>query len=150
MATCKGSIEIQKPVQEVWDFVNDPSRLKEWLPTLVEERPLNDILEGVGARFEQTYNEGSRTMTLTGECTFFEPTTRMAIILEGKGFSVDVVYDFEEISGGTRVTQHSDMKAHSFFLKLFMPLMRRGGEKRLAENFSLLKEILEAEPTAEA
>ncbi|MDP6538334.1 MAG: hypothetical protein QF903_04395 [Planctomycetota bacterium] len=88
-----------------------------------------------------------RDIPLDGLVTAWDPPRSTAIQLTGAQFDIHVDYTFEQVEGGTRVTQHSivrgkDVTKLMFFL--FGWLMRRSGCDAQRKELEGLKRFCEA------
>jgi uncharacterized membrane protein len=138
------SIEINRPLQEVFDYVSDVGNYPEWMAHVLEvlkdtEGPpqQNDrftlAIKSVGRRFETPYErisyEANRRYTDRAvggpipnhrwECTF------------------------QEVPGGTRLMRAVDAEPGGS-LKLLEPLQKRAAERQLGKDLKTLKDVLEA------
>ena len=100
------SIEIARPIDEVFVKANDVTK---WSVTCVEE----EILEGdggTGTRFHMVTQDRGRRMDFEGVVTRYEPPHASRVELVGESFDLDVLYEFEDLGGSTRVTQSSSVR----------------------------------------
>lgn len=146
------AIDIERPRDEVFAFLDDPDNLMELVPNLAEHGIIEEKAGKVGTTFWHVYEENGRRMKMTGSVTEHEVPTRMAVALTGPLFSMEVAYELEEISAGvTRVVQHSRARfKHVFKLMglLFGKKMERDGQRVQDENWQRLKALIEARPSS--
>lgn len=148
MKTGKATIEIARPVGEVWAAITDVTRMGEWSPECVAGRWLDSATgPAVGAKFEGD-NEakmGGRVVkrwTTTSEVTGYEPTSRFEFSAEGY---TTWTYELEATASGTRVTETFAYTPQGFMGFVYERLlfrsrgMRRGMQRTLAR----LKAVLE-------
>lgn len=101
------SIDIARPIDEV--FAKALDDVTQWSLTCVED----ELLEGdggVGSRFRLVTSDRGRRMEFEGTVTRHEPPRVSQIQLVGAAFDLDVLYEFEDLGGATRVTQHSTVQ----------------------------------------
>jgi uncharacterized membrane protein len=138
------SIEINRPLQEVFNYVSDVGNYPEWMAHVLEvlkdtEGPPHHsdrftvAIKSVGRRFETPYertsyeaNRGYTDRAVGGlipnqrwECTF------------------------QEVPGGTRLTRAVEAEGGGL-LKLLEPLQKRAAERQLGKDLKTLKDVLEA------
>ena len=97
------SIEIDAPVQEVWDLVMDPNRLGEWVSThqAVANVPDGGLEEG--STFEQRMKLAGKGFDVTWTVMECDAPNKAAWEGAGPGGSTaHVVYELSEAGGGTR------------------------------------------------
>ena len=144
MTKIERSIVIDRPVDEVWEFVHDIANDRLWQTTLVESEQLTDGPMGVGAKVREARHFLGLRIELAWEVTEFEPKRRSAI----KGISGPVPlsggYLLEPVDTGTRFTVSGELDAHGLF-KLAEPVFARITRRELEANLGHLKDLLEAE-----
>lgn len=138
------SIEIDRPIDEVFRYTND--KVAEWSLTVVEDEVIEDK-NGVGTTFRCVTEDRGRRMEFDGVITVWEPPTRSAISLKGRQFDIEAEYRFEDLGGRTRVTQESNVTGKGvvkIMFVLFGWLMNKQGCKAVEKELKSLKSKLEA------
>ena len=138
------SIEINKPLKEVFDYVSDVGNYPQWMAHVLEvlkdtEGPPqhNDrfivAIKSVGRRFETPY-----------ERTSYEANRRYTDRAVG-GPIPNQRWEstFQEVPGGTRLMRAVEVESGGL-LKLLEPLQKRAAERQLRKDLKTLKEVLEA------
>ena len=138
------SIEIARPLQEVFDYVSDVGNYPEWMAHALEvlkdtEGPpqQNDrfivAIKSVGRRFETPYERSS-----------YEANRQYTDRAVG-GPIPNQRWDctFQEVPGGTRLTRAVEAEM-SGILKLLEPIQKRTAERGLRRDLQTLKDVLEA------
>jgi uncharacterized membrane protein len=138
------SIEIDRPVQEVFNYVSDVANYPQWMAHVLEvlkdtEGPLQHsdrftvAIKSVGRRFETPYertsyeaNRGYTDRAVGGPI----PNQRWDCTLQ-------------EVPGGTRLTRAVEAEGGGL-LKLLEPLQKRAAERQLRKDLKTLKDVLEA------
>jgi len=141
------TIEIDAPPEDVFYFLEEGERLKDWLPNLIEHEDLEITENKVGSTARQVFLEGGRRMEMIGTTTAFEADRRLAAEVSGKAFDLLVDYHLEDLGGRTSVRQDSEARFKGF-LRIVGPIMvlfmKKSAQKNLDETFSKLKELAEA------
>ena len=78
MAPIIESVEIAKPPEEVFAYLDDLSRHGEWQEQIVSVEVRSEGALGVGTRATETRKAGGREQTLTYEITEHDPPRRFA------------------------------------------------------------------------
>ncbi|HEX6700525.1 MAG TPA: SRPBCC family protein [Gaiellaceae bacterium] len=147
MTKIERSIVIERPVEEVWDFVHDPAKDALWQTTLAESEKLTHGPMRVGTRVREVRHFLGVRIELAWEVTEYEPNVRSAI----RGISGPIPltggYRFEPVEAGTRFTVSGELDAHGLF-KLAEPVFARITRRELEANLGHLKDLLETEKTA--
>lgn len=113
----EASIEIDRPIAEVFEYTIH--NVAEWSLTVVEDEPIEQTPDHVGSTFRCVTEERGRQMVFQGLVTRHEPPTFSSCQLVGDMFDIDVEYRFEDLSGRTRLTQHSEVKPKGFTKVMF-------------------------------
>ena len=141
------SIDIERPREDVFAFLDDPDNLPKIVPNLADHGIIEETPEKVGTTFWHVYEEKGRKMKMTGVVTEHKPPEVMAVEMDGAMFGLIVRYDLEALSPtSTRINQYSEARfKHVFKLMglLFGKKMEKEGKKVQAENFARMKKIIE-------
>lgn len=109
MTRIRGSIEIHRPVEEVFDFVADQRNELLYNPKMTESVKLTEGPIGAGTRFRATVLTGGKPLPLMIECTGFEPPDRLASRSVVSGSVVEGEVRCQPVSGGTRFSWDWDV-----------------------------------------
>jgi uncharacterized membrane protein len=143
MTKIERSIVINRPIEEVWEFVHDTTKDGLWQTTLAEAEKLTDGPIGVGTRVREVRHFLGLRIEMGWEVTEYEPNRRSSI----KGVSGPVPlsgsYLLEAIDGTTKFTVTGELDAHGLF-KLAEPVFARITGRELEANLGHLKDLLEA------
>ena len=146
-----GSIEIDRPIEEVFRLTND--HVVEWSDIVVENEILDEKPGGVGTTFRSVTEDHGRRMEFQGVTTKHDPPHFSAIQMVGDSFNLEVEYIFEDLSGRTRVTQKSEAKAKGFFrVMMFLMgwMMKKSSCDALQKELNNLKNFCEEQPARAA
>ena len=122
MARYTGTVTSPRPIEEVFDYLADFSRVTDWDPSSIESRALNGAQPRKGSRYAVTSRFLGREVPLTYETVELERPER--VVLRGENNSV---VSIDEISfrkladGDTEVTYDADLRLKGA-RKLFDPL----------------------------
>jgi hypothetical protein len=137
------SIVIERSIQDVFDFVHDPTKDPLWQTTLLESQPLDEGPLRAGSRVREVRRFLGIRLETSWEVTEYEPPTRSAITSTSGPVPFTGGYALEPLDGGTRFTVHGDLGAHGFF-KLAEPVFTRMATRELEANLGHLRDLLEA------
>jgi len=144
MTRIERSVVIERPIDEVWEFVHDTTKDALWQTTLTESEKLTDGPMRVGTRVREVRHFLGVRIELTWEVTEYEPNRKSAI----RGVSGPVPltggYRLEPLDAGTRFTVSGELDAHGLF-KLAEPVFARITRRELEANLGHLKDLLETE-----
>jgi uncharacterized membrane protein len=138
------SIEINRPLEEVFNYVSNVGNYPEWMADALEVRKdtagsphqsdrFTLAIKSVGRRFETPY-----------ERTSYEANRRYTDRAVG-GPVPNQRWDctFQEVPGGARLTRAVEAEM-SGILKLLEPIQKRSAERGLRRDLQTLKDVLEA------
>jgi uncharacterized protein YndB with AHSA1/START domain len=139
MIKAHGSTDIDRPIQEVFDYVVDARNEPKWLPGAkdVEKTTSGDV--GLGTRFEGTY---ARAGKVTLEVVRYEPPHRLTFRARAKPVHFDDEVELSERDGKTHL--EARMLAEPQGMLRFVPfLMAPALKKSFAANWDRLRAELE-------
>ena len=97
---------IEAPLNRVWQLVEDPAALMQWVHGLRSVTGADGRPGGfaTGATFVQRIRIGLVPTACRGEVTEFRPRTRLAVVVHHALFDLDIAYQFAEAGQRTEVT----------------------------------------------
>jgi uncharacterized membrane protein len=137
------SVEIRRPLEEVFNYVSDVGNYPAWMAHVSEvsqntpRRPQQSdrfvvAIKSVGRRFETPYERVS-----------YEAGRRYTDRAVGGPIPDQRWYSaFHEVPGGTRFTRAVDFQSRGL-LKLLEPLQKRAAERQLRKDLQTLKDVVE-------
>lgn len=142
-----GSIEIDRPIDEVFKYTNHQTA--EWSLTVAEDEVLEQKNDGgAGTTFRCITEDRGQRMEFLGEVTRWEPPHLSEVFLTGRSFDIEAEYTFEDLGGRTRVTQASRVFPKGLMMKAFFfvasPFMKKGSCAALQKELNSLKQHAEA------
>jgi len=143
MSKIQRSIVIERPIDEVWDFVHDTTKDALWQTTLVESRLLTEGPKRVGTRVQEVRRFMGVRLEMDLELTEFEPNRKSSLKAVSGGIPLSGSYVLEPLDGATRLTETGELDAHGAF-KLAEPVFARITSRELEANLGHLKDLLEA------
>ncbi len=140
------SVVINRPLQEVFDYVANRENLPEWSAPIQEVRKETQgpLLEE-GARFTTVAKFLGRRFETPFEVSVHEPPRRHTDRSTGGPFPQEYTHIFEEVAGGgTRLTEVTDGEPGGFF-RLAGPLLEIAVRRQFRADLETLKDLLEAQ-----
>jgi uncharacterized protein YndB with AHSA1/START domain len=102
MAKVEKTITINAPVEKVFSYVEEPTNLLEYWPSMVEVKDVEPLPNG-GTKFRWVYKMGGVHLEGTSEAT--EYVVNQRTVTENKGgIEGTVTWTYETQDGGTKVT----------------------------------------------
>lgn len=155
----RGNVEIDRPLETVWTWLNDPAKVTQWVGYLEAIEPdTTTVAEGIGHREWWVVNDPhmGEKMRIPGEITVWDPPNRIGVHIDMPGtMQGDVLYTLTALPNGrTRFEQDGRFRYPSQIATLMEPLVTPDAMKKLVDDMQRLKHKVEAEPfpsdTAEA
>jgi uncharacterized protein YndB with AHSA1/START domain len=139
------SFEIDRPPDEVYAYVTDPSRFPEWQDDVVRVRVDDGRPPGVGGRFTTTRRIGRVEQHTIQEITERTPPRSWSCRGVDGSFRPGAAITVEPLGGGTRsrVTIALDFEGHGIGRLLPLDVIRRMAAKTAPKSYRKLKDLLE-------
>ena len=153
--TGDAAILINRPAQEVWEYVVDPANLNTWVKDVDSPGSwIDDGGPGVGSHYRLDYSYGRKTNEIIFEVTAAAPGTRFSTNTIKGPYPISVDYAFSESereSGtgeSTELTIVMDARSDSKFTAVLFMLTgwfaKSFMKKRLRSELSDLKQAIES------
>lgn len=141
------SIDIDRPAEQVYAYVTDPSQFHEWQQGVVSGGITEPGPPAVGSHCQMVRRIGGADRPSTSVLTKLDPHTSWAVRgIDGPIRAlVDVtVHPIDQ--GRSRVAIDVDFEGHGIGKVLVPLLVRRQAAKEMPENLARLKDRLETQP----
>jgi hypothetical protein len=142
VARINGEIIIDRPLEDVFDFVSDECNEPRYNPQMLSVEKLSPGPIGSGTQFRAQMKSGSRTLPLLLEFTTFERPIRLGSHSSLSGVTIDGELTFEAVGDSTLMRWVWDITP-SGALKLLTPLVVWMGRRQETRIWSELKRCLE-------
>jgi uncharacterized protein YndB with AHSA1/START domain len=141
-----GDIEIQAPIERVFDYVSDARNEPDWLPGAKAVEKMTPGVVGLGTRFDGTYARAGRVSI---EIVAFDRPSRLTFRARSRIVDFDDAIVLSEGRRGTRLTARMSAQPQGL-MRLMTPLMAKTMRKQFEANWTDLKRTLEASDDAHA
>jgi carbon monoxide dehydrogenase subunit G len=143
MARIEGEIVINRPVDEVFDFVADERNEPRYNPRMLSSEKLSPGPIGPGTRFRAEFASRRRPVAMTIEFTGYQRPRRLASWSRLPMMDIRGALTFDPVPGGTRMRWSWDAEPRGV-LKLAFPMFARIGRRQERDTWTSLKRLLEA------
>ena len=145
MPEIRGTVEIGRPVEDVFAYLSDPTNNPKWESSAVEmelttEGPL--ALGSKGRRVEKI--PGMGTDEGIWEITKHVPNESLAMTFESQRVTGSSGYELEAAEGATSLTYWFVANPRNMLMKLLLPLMIPMIRGQVRKDYVELKRILES------
>jgi carbon monoxide dehydrogenase subunit G len=142
------AIEIERTPAQVWPWLTEPERMKQWMKGLLEVTFLSEGEQGVGSRARFKIKEGRRISDYEDEVILWEPPHRLGIRMWGgalpEGQEIHVAYEVVDFGARSRVEVYTTCELKGAW-KLFAPLLKLFAGMQQKSFFRALRKHAEAE-----
>lgn len=146
--TVNESIIIDRPMEEVFDFIADNENDPLWCPAVKEIRRVSENGTAKGARYEMHHTPGGMGFDAEVEVVAHERPRLLKWVMTDSGHTIRGTYELEAVNGKTRLTQTSEVTFEGW-LRIPGLIMKgriaRDVEKELDKQFANLKQLLDGE-----
>jgi uncharacterized protein YndB with AHSA1/START domain len=134
------ALEIERPPQEVFEYLVDVGCVPEWQSSALESHADGPL--AVGARIHETRRLLGREAHTELEVSAFDPPRRLTLRTISGPVKVDVDHRLETRGDGTllHIVAEADPR---FMLRFAKPVLERQAEREVRGDFDRLKQLLE-------
>jgi uncharacterized protein YndB with AHSA1/START domain len=149
----QATAEIHATPEQIWPWMNDAAKLKQWVSWLVEVRGDAAGSRAVGSQtvlVMRDENNGGHLMEIRSTVTEAEPPSKLAVTLSAEGgFTGHQQYRLTRLANGnTRVEIEAQWDFAIWMAKLFEPLITPSAQKKMVGDVARLKAGVEAASAA--
>ena len=144
MVRVEGEIVIDRPAEEVFDFVADERNEPRYNPKMRRAEQISVGPIGLGTRFEAELVSMGRTIKMDVEFTGYERPRRLASSTHMSSMDTQGALTFDSVPQGTRMRWSWDVEPRGM-LKLLSPLVARMGRRQEQTIWTGLKDLLEGQ-----
>ena len=143
MATFTVTTFINRPLQEVFDFMTNPANFAQWQSGTKSAKWATEGSVGVGSIFNSVGEMMGREMKMDLEIPQWNPPTMWGIKGRSGPMKFEAISKFESKDGGTQVTQTFEGEVGGLF-SIAEGLAIKQLQKQVENDGNTLKKLLEA------
>lgn len=143
MIELRNTVNIDRPVGEVFAYISELEHTPEWNWAIRETRKTSHGPVAVGTTYRQTRTVPSPA-TEELEITALQRDVLLEVVGELASLPAKLTYRFYPTAGGTRVTNEIELRPQGA-VRLLGPVVSKQIERSVAENLRVLKGRLEDE-----
>jgi uncharacterized protein YndB with AHSA1/START domain len=142
MIKIEHSIVVNRPVDEVFAYATDVSKVPEWQTSALEAHVDGTMQAGATGAIVRKFL--GRRMESNVQFDEYDPPRKFAVRATSGPVQFRVQQTYEPTDEGARITVVMEGEPGGFF-KLAEPLVQRAIRREMEANFATLKDILEAD-----
>jgi ligand-binding SRPBCC domain-containing protein len=143
MITFEKTIFINRPQQEVFDFMSNLENDAQWRSLESVKRTSGGPI-GAGSTWRETSKFMGREIEFEVEFISYDPPHQFVAKTTSGPFPMEITNKFETQDGGTLITLSANAEVGGFF-KMAEGLVSKQAQKQLESDWAALKKLLEAE-----
>jgi uncharacterized protein YndB with AHSA1/START domain len=150
MMKVEHSVVIDKPVEQVWNFLTDFQNTPKWDIGVLETRQTSEGSAGLGTTFQNTGPFLGRNSVREYEVTEYEPDKKVTVKLITPAMFIrqaEVSYTFERAENRTKLTFRGGIEFSGLF-KLIQPILLQRAKRDGQGDLVNLKRLIEAQSDA--
>jgi hypothetical protein len=142
--------------RQLWPFLDEADRQRQWLTTLVDIVPTSRQPRAVGSTFDMRVREGRRISQYEGRINAYEPCRHLGVSFWGgffrPGMIMQVDYRIAELPSGCRLEYYAEINLEDLRgpIKLAIPIARVFSFFQIRYFMRNLKRLAEAAAKADA
>jgi uncharacterized membrane protein len=137
-------VVVNRPVEEVFDYLTNIEALGEWQSSVVDARRVTDGPVRTGTRFIESRHLMGRSIESTVEVTEHAPPERFTVrVLDGP-VRFTVAHSFDRLDASTRLRVHAEGESHGLAARMAGPMIARRAKQEFETDFARLKQVLES------
>ncbi|MBP2243224.1 carbon monoxide dehydrogenase subunit G [Cytobacillus eiseniae] len=145
MADFRSSVIIQKPIDEVFNYMSGMENVHEVMPIVVKMEKLTDGEIGAGTKFKETRLVRGKNVYAEVEYVQYEQNRSFTSRSNSNGLIVEYKYMFHEIEEGTQVEFEAFIKTTGLRMRLSKPMIVKMIKREDGYQLENLKNMLEKE-----
>jgi uncharacterized protein YndB with AHSA1/START domain len=143
MVHVSSSVVINKPIEEVFDFVTTPENDAKWYIGVKSRDHTPGEPAGVGSTSQSKIRFAALSLIVEWEVTAYDPPSAIKVKTKAGPVPVEASYTFESMDDGqTKVSVEGEAEVSGVF-ELAEPLIERMAQRQWDGSFENLKDVLE-------
>lgn len=144
MITFEKSVVINRPADEVFEYVADGESFSQWATEIVESKKTSDGPLAVGTTYTHVAQMLGRRIENHYEVTEYEANRKISMKSTSGPVPAEFTMIVASVDGSSKFTIRAEAEVAGFF-KLAEPLVARTMKRQQDANLANLKDLLEAQ-----
>jgi uncharacterized membrane protein len=138
----RASIRINRPVDQVFEYISDPTNDPAWISGIVSAQVTTGLPVGRGTQVKRVAKFLGKKIEYVLEITDFQPNKLIAMKSVQGPFPMEVEYAFQQAGNETEFHLRTGGEATGFY-RLAAPLLEVQVKRSLNKDVAAVKRILE-------
>lgn len=144
MLTVEETIVVNKPRDEVYEFMIDPDNVPVYSSNVVEYELVSGEKDQVGRKCHGVVKVAGRRLELTDELVEVEEGRSGKLVSEDATIPYTLSFTYDDEDEGTRITWHQEMESLKGVFKFADPIVLKLYARDVRSNLEKAKTILES------
>lgn len=118
------SVEISKPLPEVFAAFNDQQQMSLWLPEVKSVKPINVNPGIVGSEYEMTVDNNGQTVVMKEKVLAYVLNEKVTLYFEANDMLKTDDFSFKELNGVTTILKDVKCKSESYIMSCMFPYLK--------------------------
>src|SRR3954451_24333582 len=140
MASFTHTVTIPRPPEEVFPWLLEPDRVRQWTSGVESYEPEGSV--GPGSTIHERLEVSGQTFDVKMEVLRYQPPREATTRFSTNGIEVEATYALAPYGAGTRLTQSLEAKARSLSARLLVPVVQPRLERKLIGDLERLQTLL--------
>lgn len=140
----EASVEVDKPLSEVFQKFNDMSKIKQWIPEIKSIDTLNFNPGITGSKFKMVVDNQGEEVTMEEKVLAYIKNEKVTLFFNAESMLKTDEYLFSERNGKTQIQMNSTFRSEdSYMLSCFFPYFKgtlRDIDQGYLDNFKAFAE----------
>jgi uncharacterized protein YndB with AHSA1/START domain len=144
MNTIQLTIEIDKPVEDVWNLFHDETKMPEWLIGFDSIKQIEGEDRKVGSKYKLFFDENGKTIEMEETVTAYEPNRLYANSMKTDVMDTITTMNFTPSATGTKLVVESTFTGIGVVANLMLRMGLSYIENRYKQSYQKFKELAES------
>lgn len=132
--TYTASVEINKPITEVFKAFEDKEVLKQWLPEIQSITPIEEKAEKIGSTYEVIIKNKEDKLMMKETILAYVANEKITFQFDSKDMLKIDDYNFIANGNTTKIVQNSSIQSNSYIMGCVFPYFK-GNLKTISQNY---------------
>ena len=144
MISMEGSVEIDRPLEQVWKFLTSVDNASKWDTGILEARQTSSGPVGLGTTLEAVREMRGKQHTINVKVTEYDPNKKFVMTIDAWIGTGSTIYTFEPAVCGTFLSKKAQVELKGFYNLLTPILRRRFSKSEIEQDLEAIKQNVEA------
>lgn len=136
-------IEIEKPIEEVFEKFQDTTLLKKWIPELKSFKVIDEKPGKVGSTYKMVVENNGERINMTEKILAYVPNEKITHYFDAENMLKTDEYSFSFVNNKTVLTKNSTCQSNSFLMSCVFPYFKGTLQELDQQYLNRFKKVVE-------